>query len=101
MRSRPKGFTLIELFVVIAIIAILAAILVFARARDKARQAVCLLSLNRNEPLLTGGAPTGFQTRERRSTMADSKPILAAYVYDPQAKQQANEQGRKYWYEYI
>jgi prepilin-type N-terminal cleavage/methylation domain-containing protein/prepilin-type processing-associated H-X9-DG protein len=42
-----KGFTLIELQVVIAIIAILAAILfpVFARAREKARQASCLSNL--------------------------------------------------------
>src|SRR6476619_5756502 len=40
---KRRGFTLIELIVVIAIIAILAAILfpVFARAREKARQAQC------------------------------------------------------------
>jgi prepilin-type N-terminal cleavage/methylation domain-containing protein len=43
-RSPNRGFTLIELIVVIAIIAILAAILfpVFAQAREKARAAVCL-----------------------------------------------------------
>ena len=42
-----KGFTLIELFVVFAIIAILAAILfpVFAKAREKARQASCTSNL--------------------------------------------------------
>jgi len=42
-----KGFTLIELFVLIAIIGILAAILfpVFARAREKARQASCLSNI--------------------------------------------------------
>ena len=41
---RRRGFTLIEVLVVIAIIAILAAILfpVFARAREKARQTSCL-----------------------------------------------------------
>ena len=44
-----RGFTVIELFVVIAIIAILAAILfpVFARAREKARQSTCQSNLKR------------------------------------------------------
>lgn len=42
-RPRPTGFTLIEILVVIAIIAILAAILfpVFAQARESARQTMC------------------------------------------------------------
>jgi prepilin-type N-terminal cleavage/methylation domain-containing protein len=44
---RKRGFTLIELIVVIAIIAILAAILfpVFAQARAKARQTTCVSNL--------------------------------------------------------
>ena len=43
MQPNKKGFTLIEMLVVIAIIAILAAILfpVFAKAREKARQSSC------------------------------------------------------------
>lgn len=43
-RSCRPGFTLIELFVVLVIILILAALLfpVFARARERARQTVCL-----------------------------------------------------------
>src|SRR5437868_15440430 len=43
-RVLRRGFTLIELIVVIAIIAILAAILfpVFAQARESARQTTCL-----------------------------------------------------------
>lgn len=44
---RSKAFTLIELLIVIAIIAILAAILfpVFAQAREKARQSACAANL--------------------------------------------------------
>jgi len=44
---RPKGFTLIEILVVMAMIALLAAIMfpVFARAREAARRSVCLSNL--------------------------------------------------------
>src|SRR4028118_2088342 len=47
MKQSKNGFTLIELFVVIAIIAILSAILfpVFARARENARKTSCLSNL--------------------------------------------------------
>jgi prepilin-type N-terminal cleavage/methylation domain-containing protein/prepilin-type processing-associated H-X9-DG protein len=47
MKSTRRAFTLIELLIVIAIIAVLAAVLfpVFAQAREKARQAACLSNL--------------------------------------------------------
>ena len=50
MRTKRSAFTLIEMFVVIAVIAILAAILfpVFATAREKARQTSCLSNLKPN-----------------------------------------------------
>lgn len=48
MRQRRAGFTLVELLVVVAIIALLAAILfpVFGRAREKAHQATCLSNMH-------------------------------------------------------
>jgi prepilin-type N-terminal cleavage/methylation domain-containing protein/prepilin-type processing-associated H-X9-DG protein len=47
LQCKSRGFTLIEILVVIAIIAILAAILfpVFARARENARRASCLSNI--------------------------------------------------------
>jgi prepilin-type N-terminal cleavage/methylation domain-containing protein/prepilin-type processing-associated H-X9-DG protein len=44
MTNQPRGFTLIEMLVVVGIIAIIAAILfpVFARAREKARASACI-----------------------------------------------------------
>jgi prepilin-type N-terminal cleavage/methylation domain-containing protein/prepilin-type processing-associated H-X9-DG protein len=46
---RKKGFTLIELMIVMAIVAILAAVIfpVFSRVRDEARQAACTSNLKK------------------------------------------------------
>src|SRR5580765_6801870 len=70
---KPRAFTLIELLIVIALIAILAAILfpVFAQAREKARQASCLSNVRQigsammmyiednDGVLMPNGMPTG------------------------------------------
>jgi prepilin-type N-terminal cleavage/methylation domain-containing protein/prepilin-type processing-associated H-X9-DG protein len=47
VRGKPRGFTLMELLVVVGITAILAALLfpVFAQAREKARQAQCMSNM--------------------------------------------------------
>jgi len=59
LRTKSSGFTLIEMLVVIAIIAVLAAILfpVFGRAREKSRQTVCLANLGQ-----IGAAVTMYET---------------------------------------
>jgi len=53
--SRQRGYTLVEILVVIAIVAILAAIIlpVFAKARGKARQTQCLSNLRQIGAALT------------------------------------------------
>ncbi len=67
-RGFIRGFTLVELLVVIAIIAILAAILfpVFARAREKARQSNCLS----NEKQIATGILMYAQDYDQRFPLA-------------------------------
>lgn len=70
--SRRTGFTLIELMIVIAIIAILAAILlpVFAKVREKARSANCQANLKQIGLAIT------MYANDYDETLPDSQPLF-------------------------
>lgn len=87
--GRRRGFTLIEILIVIAIIALLAAILfpVFARARENARRASCLTNLKQialaNQQYIDDY--DGVTMRWRRGTNGRSMPeLLEPYVKNNQ-----------------
>lgn len=69
--TRPRGFTLVELLVVIGIVAVLIAVLlpVLGRARESARRAVCLSNLRQTGLVLqtyagdnSGRVPIGYRS---------------------------------------
>jgi prepilin-type N-terminal cleavage/methylation domain-containing protein/prepilin-type processing-associated H-X9-DG protein len=94
-QPRRKGFTLIEILVVIAIIAILAAILfpVFARARENARRASCQSNLKQiglaimqytqdydeTYPFASSGTVANFATAATGSPFQEIYPYLKSY----------------------
>src|SRR5437660_2414766 len=74
-RRRPTGFTLVELLVVIAVIAILAGILfpVFAKARSSARKSTALSNLKQI------GAALHMYTADYDDHLPDRWPIWNGY----------------------
>jgi len=109
LQSKGQGFTLIEILVVIAIIAILAAILfpVFARARENARRASCLSNIknlglavmmysqdyDERMPRTTTYGPLLLETGKNSSNGPDAsgqylhlwQHVIYPYVKSPQA----------------
>ncbi len=116
MKRRKKGFTLIELMIVIAIIAILAAVLVpnFMRAREASRLTACKSNLknistavetysNDNDGVYPGdttfreirsGAPSGLGTLAQTYIGKDLKCPAAAAFYTYRL---ATASGAGYW----
>ena len=78
-RSDARGFTLVELLVVIVIIAILAALLLpaLARAKSKARQASCLSNLRQI------GFGFTLYLADAADRFPDQRPLKTALGYRP------------------
>ena len=76
--ENQRGFTLLEMMVVVAIIAVLAGILIpnFSRARSQAQTSACVGNEKIIATALECILPTNSRTRPHRTSVAPEAPSL-------------------------